>query len=95
MYGRAEVCMHVMELCAQISFLPAANPPDYASFIRVIHEEKVRIVETAGNNPAAWIKKIKDGGCVVIHKCTTVRHAETAVKAGAEWIRHVRGMHLQ
>jgi NAD(P)H-dependent flavin oxidoreductase YrpB (nitropropane dioxygenase family) len=69
-----------------ISFLPAANPPDYNAYIKVLHEEKITIVETAGNNPAEYIEKMVKGGCTVIHKCTTIRHAETAVKAGATWI---------
>lgn len=69
-----------------ISFLPAASPPDYDAFIKVILEEKIPVVETAGNNPGEYIKKIRAGGCAVIHKCTTIRHAETAVKFGANWI---------
>jgi NAD(P)H-dependent flavin oxidoreductase YrpB (nitropropane dioxygenase family) len=32
-----------------MSFLPAATPPDYESYIKVILEEGVRIIETAGN----------------------------------------------
>jgi NAD(P)H-dependent flavin oxidoreductase YrpB (nitropropane dioxygenase family) len=39
-----------------ISFLPAATPPDYEAYIKVILEEGIRIIETAGNNPGS--KKI-------------------------------------
>lgn len=53
---------------------------------QVILEENIKVVETAGNNPGEYIKKIRAGGCDVIHKCTTIRHAETAVKSGASWI---------
>jgi nitronate monooxygenase len=28
----------------------------------------------------------KDGGCIVIHKCVTIRHARTALKFGADII---------
>lgn len=63
-----------------ISFLPAAAPPDYDAYIKVILEEKITVVETAGNNPGKYIKMLKDGGCIVIHKCVTVRHANTAVR---------------
>ena len=69
-----------------ISFLPAATPPDYDAYIKVILEEGVRIVETAGNNPGKYIEKLKKGGCTVIHKCVTVRHAKTALKFGADII---------
>jgi len=69
-----------------ISFLPAAAPPDYDSYIKVIIEEGIRVVETAGNNPGKYIQMFKQGGCVVIHKCVTIRHAKTALKAGADII---------
>ena len=69
-----------------ISFLPAAAPPDYDAYIKVIIEEGIKVVETAGNNPGKYIKMFKDGGCVVIHKCVNVRHANTAVRYGADII---------
>jgi NAD(P)H-dependent flavin oxidoreductase YrpB (nitropropane dioxygenase family) len=69
-----------------ISFLPAATPPDYEAYIKVILEEGIKVIETAGNNPGKYIKMLKDGGCVVIHKCVTVRHARTAVRYGADMI---------
>jgi len=69
-----------------MSFLPAASPPDYEAYIKVILEENIKVVETAGNNPGKYIKMFKDGGCVVIHKCVTMRHARTAVKWGADII---------
>ena len=69
-----------------ISFLPAAAPPDYAAYIKVIIEEGIKVVETAGNNPGKYIKMFKDGGCIVIHKCVNVRHANTAVRYGADII---------
>ena len=69
-----------------ISFLPAATPPDYEAYIKVILEEGIKVVETAGNNPGKYIKMFKDGGCTVIHKCVTIRHARTALKFGADII---------
>ncbi len=69
-----------------LSFLPAATPPDYDAYIKVILEENIKIVETAGNNPGKYIEKLKAGGAIVIHKCVTVRHAKTAVKYGADMI---------
>lgn len=63
-----------------ISFLPAATPPDYDAYIKVIIEEGIKVVETAGNNPGKYIKMFKEGGCIVIHKCVTIRHANTAIR---------------
>ena len=46
----------------------------------------MRIVETAGNSPGPVIKMLKAAGCVVIHKCTTIRHAKAAVKLGVDFL---------
>jgi NAD(P)H-dependent flavin oxidoreductase YrpB (nitropropane dioxygenase family) len=67
-----------------LTLLPALNPPDYPSFVDVIINEKVRIVETAGNSPGPIIKQLKAAGITVIHKATTVRHAKAAVKLGVD-----------
>ncbi|KAH7126798.1 putative 2-nitropropane dioxygenase family oxidoreductase [Dendryphion nanum] len=67
-----------------ITLLPALNPPDYPSFVRVIIEEKIRIVETAGNSPGPVIRQLKAAGITVIHKATTVRHAKAAIKLGVD-----------
>jgi len=69
-----------------LSFLPAAKPPDYMSYIRVIIDEGIKVVETAGNNPGKYIEVLKKGGITVIHKCVTVRHAKTALRHGADII---------
>jgi len=34
-----------------ITLLPAINPPDYVAYARVIVDEGINIVETAGHNP--------------------------------------------
>jgi len=34
-----------------ITLLPAITPPDYVGYAKVIVEEGINIVETAGNNP--------------------------------------------
>jgi len=65
-----------------LTLLPALAPPDYPAFLDVVVEENVKIVETAGANPEAYIKKFKAAGCVVIHKCVAVRHALSAQRYG-------------
>ncbi|KAF7324285.1 2-nitropropane dioxygenase [Mycena sanguinolenta] len=67
-----------------ITLLPSINPPDYAGYARAAVEEGVKIFETAGNNPGELIRFFKSNGCVVIHKCTTIRHAKSAVKLGVD-----------
>ncbi|GAM84903.1 hypothetical protein ANO11243_029050 [Dothideomycetidae sp. 11243] len=71
-----------------LTLLPALVPPDYGAYARVILEEGIRIVETAGNSPGPVIKMLKaaDPPCVVLHKCTTIRHAMSAVKLGVDFL---------
>jgi len=69
-----------------LTFLPAARPPDYPGYVRVIVETGVKIVETAGNNPQKWLPALKDAGIKVIHKCTSVRHGVSAEKVGVDAI---------
>ncbi|KAJ7250910.1 hypothetical protein B0H12DRAFT_1120442 [Mycena haematopus] len=67
-----------------ITLLPSINPPDYAGYARAAVEEGVKIFETAGNSPGELIKYFKSNGCIVIHKCTTIRHGKSAVKLGVD-----------
>ncbi|KAK0487363.1 hypothetical protein IW261DRAFT_1391568, partial [Armillaria novae-zelandiae] len=67
-----------------ITLLPSINPPDYEGYARAAVSEGVRIFETAGNNPGPLIKFFKSEDCVVLHKCTTIRHAKSAQKMGVD-----------
>jgi NAD(P)H-dependent flavin oxidoreductase YrpB (nitropropane dioxygenase family) len=69
-----------------LTLLPAMVPPDYAAYARVIIEEKVNIVETAGNSPGPVIKQLKAAGTTILHKCTTIRHAQSAIKLGVDFL---------
>lgn len=53
-----------------LTFLPSISPPPYEEYAKVIIEEGVKVVETAGGPQAApIIKMFKDaGGIYVIHK---------------------------
>jgi len=53
-------------------------------FVDVICEEGVTVVETAGRSPEFLLSKPKKAGIKVIHKCTSVRHAETAQRIGVD-----------
>ncbi|KAI0051100.1 inosine monophosphate dehydrogenase [Auriscalpium vulgare] len=69
-----------------ITLLPTINPPDYEGYARVAVEEGVKIVETAGNSPSKLIAFLKSQGCIVIHKCTTIRHAKASERLGVDVI---------
>jgi nitronate monooxygenase len=67
-----------------LTFLPSVTPPDYPGYVRAIIEGGVKIVETAGNNPAKWLPALKEAGIKVIHKCTSVRHSLKAESIGCD-----------
>ncbi|KAJ3071950.1 hypothetical protein HDU98_004553, partial [Podochytrium sp. JEL0797] len=65
-----------------LTFLPAITPPPYEEYVKVIIEGGIKVVETAGNNPVKHVMRIKAAapGTVIIHKCTSIRHALSAQK---------------
>jgi len=67
-----------------MTFLPALTPPDYPALFKVIIDSGVKVVETAGNNPAKYLPMLKEAGVKVIHKCTAVRHALKAQSIGCD-----------
>ncbi|KKY22721.1 putative 2-nitropropane dioxygenase family [Diplodia seriata] len=69
-----------------LTLLPALVPPDYGAYARVIIEEAINIVETAGNSPGPVIKQLKAAGVTILHKCTTIRHAQAAIRLGVDFL---------
>ncbi|MGR3322768.1 MAG: NAD(P)H-dependent flavin oxidoreductase [Pseudooceanicola sp.] len=69
-----------------LTILPSLKPIPHKDYAQAIIDSGVRIVETAGSNPAEFIDMFKAAGCKVIHKCTAVRHARTAQRLGADVI---------
>lgn len=69
-----------------LTLLPVGVQPDFEGIIRVCIEEGIKVMETAGRNPEPVIKKLKEAGIFVIHKCVAVRHAASAAKMGADMI---------
>jgi NADH:quinone reductase (non-electrogenic) len=65
-----------------LTILPSINPPPYDEYRRAIVDAGVRVVETAGANPAPHMDFFREHGVKVIHKCTSVRHALSAQAAG-------------
>ncbi len=55
-------------------------------WIDVALDEGVRHFETAGYSPKIWLSRLKDNAAVVIHKCTSIRHAQRAERDGVDAI---------
>jgi len=69
-----------------ITLLPSINPPDYAGYAQILIDEGIKICETAGNSPGPIIKKLKAVGIIILHKCTTIRHAQSAINLGVDFL---------
>lgn len=70
-----------------MTVFPTINSPDYAAYAQAIIDGGIKIVETAGT-PAVrevW-EQLKPHGIKILHKCTAVRHAVSAEKAGVDVI---------
>ncbi|NRI70082.1 nitronate monooxygenase [Rhodococcus sp. MS16] len=69
-----------------LTILPTIKPVPYEEYRDAIIEGGVKIVETAGANPAPHIPAFKAAGVKVIHKAVAVRHAIKAEKLGVDAI---------
>ncbi len=67
-----------------LTILPTASPPPYKAYLDVIIESGIKILETAGSNPAEFIAKAKAADVKIVHKCTAVRHALSAERKGVD-----------
>jgi NAD(P)H-dependent flavin oxidoreductase YrpB (nitropropane dioxygenase family) len=67
-----------------LTILPTASPPPYEAYLDVIIESGIKILETAGSNPAEFIAKAKAADVKIVHKCTAVRHALSAERKGVD-----------
>lgn len=69
-----------------LTILPSINPPPYAEYRQAIIDSGIKIVETAGSKPQEHVDEFKKHGIVVLHKCTSVRHALSAERMGVDVI---------
>jgi nitronate monooxygenase len=67
-----------------LTFLPTFAAPPYSEYISAIASGGVKIVETAGRSPEAYMLAFKAADIKIIHKCTSVRHALKAQKIGCD-----------
>ena len=70
-----------------LTVFPTINSPDYKAYAQAIIDSGIKIVETAGTPAVREIwEQLKPHGIVILHKCTAVRHAVSAEKAGCDVI---------
>lgn len=67
-----------------LTILPTVKPPPYADYIQVVIDAGIKVLETAGSSPKDFIEPLKQNGVRLIHKCTSVRHALSAERAGVD-----------
>jgi nitronate monooxygenase len=67
-----------------LTILPSAKPPPYEAYLDAAIDSGVRVLETAGNSPVAFIEKAKRGHMRIVHKCTSLRHALSAERNGVD-----------
>jgi NAD(P)H-dependent flavin oxidoreductase YrpB (nitropropane dioxygenase family) len=67
-----------------LTILPTIKPVPYDEYRDVIVGSGVKIVETAGSNPAALVPLLHRAGVKIVHKCTSVRHALKAQAVGVD-----------
>ena len=67
-----------------LTILPTIDPPPYDEYRQAIVESGVKIVETAGSNPEPHLPTFREHGVRVLHKVTSVRHAEKAERVGVD-----------
>lgn len=67
-----------------LTILPATRPPPYEAYLDAVIDSGVKVLETAGNSPKAFIEKLKRHGVRIVHKCTSVRHALSAERNGVD-----------
>jgi nitronate monooxygenase len=70
-----------------MTVFPTINAPDYKAYAQAIIDGGIKIVETAGTPAVREIwEQLKPHGIKILHKCTAVRHAVSAEKAGVDVI---------
>ena len=70
-----------------LTVFPTINSPDYKAYAQAIIDGGIKIVETAGTPAVREIwEMLKPHGIVILHKCTAVRHALSAERAGCDVI---------
>jgi len=60
--------------------------PSADEFIKIVIEEKVKVVFTSAGNPAKWTSYLKENGIKVVHVIANVKFAKKCEEAGVDAI---------
>ncbi|WP_118137078.1 nitronate monooxygenase family protein [Oceanicella sp. SM1341] len=69
-----------------LTALPSIAPPPFPEYVDAIVRGGVKVVETVGPSRRDFVETFRANGVRIIHKCTQVRHALAARRAGADVI---------
>ncbi|MFW2589432.1 NAD(P)H-dependent flavin oxidoreductase [Sagittula sp. SSi028] len=70
-----------------VSMLPKLVPGDRTEGIfQIAIDEGLKIVETSGRNPEAYLPMLQDAGVRVLHKVPSVRYAVSAQRSGVDMV---------
>jgi NAD(P)H-dependent flavin oxidoreductase YrpB (nitropropane dioxygenase family) len=68
-----------------INLFPMKRPVDNKEYVKVLADQKVKIIETSGHSaPVELSKGFKDAGMIWMHKCVGVRYALKVQEVGAD-----------
>ena len=67
-----------------ITMLPTLRTVNYEEYIDTAIEEGVNIIETAGQSPEPYMKRLKDARVKVMHKVARVKNAKTVERMGVD-----------
>jgi len=71
--------------CVNVSMLPTLSPGELTTeYFKIIVEEGVPVVETAGRSPQEYVPMLKAAGTKLIHKVPGVKYARKAEEVGAD-----------
>ena len=71
--------------CVNVSMLPTLSLGELTpEYFKVIVEEGVPVVETAGRNPEEFVPLLKQAGIILIHKVPSVKFAKKVEKIGVD-----------
>lgn len=73
-----------------VTMLRTVSAPPCDRIFDILVQERVGIVETAGNVPQAVSDRLRQAGITIVHKCTSVRHALAAEKRRRAHRQHRR-----
>ena len=95
-FDREELKEHI-RICRSLTDKPFGvnialihrDPAKIDQDFEVVIEEGIKVVETAALNPSPYIERLKNAGIIILHKVATVRHAQSAERAGVDAVTMV------